>query len=72
MHAFFIYMINLPDKFNSIYKILAEDTSLFFPIHDEKSHQNKLNNDLYKINKKASSGKNNFKNLIVLIKPHSV
>lgn len=51
MPAFFIYMINLPDKFNSIYKILAEDTSLFFPIHDEKSHQNKLNNDLYKINK---------------------
>ena len=45
-----IYQTKLTD-------ILAEDTSLFSSIHDENSHQNKLNNDLHKINKWASSEK---------------
>ena len=54
---FLIYVNNLPDKINCICDILAEDTSLFSSIHDENSHQNKLNNDLHKINKWASSEK---------------
>ena len=47
---FLIYMNNLSDKINSIFKIPAENTSFSSPIHDQHFPRNNLNNDLHKMN----------------------
>ena len=46
---FLIYINDLPDRINSLYKIFADDTSLFSKVYDIHKSASKTNNDLEKI-----------------------
>ena len=47
---FLIYINDLPDGFSSNAKLFADDTSLFFVVHDVHSSASDLNKDLKTIN----------------------
>ena len=49
---FLVYLNDLPNEIESIYKIIADDTSLFSKVKDETC-DTELNNDLNKIGKWA-------------------
>ena len=46
-----VYVNDLADGLSSNEKLFADDTSLFPVTHDVDTSVNKLNNDLYQINK---------------------
>ena len=48
-HFFLIYINDLSVDITSTAKLFADDTSLFFIIHDAKTTTNELNKDLQKI-----------------------
>ena len=50
---FLIYINHLPNGIESIYKIFADDTSLFSKVKDAAFSDTQLNNDLNKISKWA-------------------
>ena len=50
---FLVYINDLADRLSLNAKYFADDTSLFLVIHDVDTSVNKLNNDLYQINKWA-------------------
>ena len=50
---FLIYIDGLSDNWNSNPKLFADDTSLFFVVHDINQSGIKLNDDLGKINNRA-------------------
>ena len=58
---FLIYINDLPKGLSSNAKLFADDTSLFFGIHDSSTTRNELNNDLVKINNWAYQWKMSFK-----------
>ena len=50
---FLIYINDLPNGLNSNAKLFADDTSLFFVVHNIAYSANLLNSDLSKINEWA-------------------
>ena len=50
---FLVYINDLADRLSLNAQYFADDTSLFLVIHDVDTSVNKLNNDLYQINKWA-------------------
>ena len=57
---FLIYINDLPDGINSLWKIFADDTSLFSKVYDMHKSTSKLNDDLEKISYWAYQGKMQF------------
>ena len=55
---FLIYINDLPDGITSIYKIFADDTSLFTKVLNINESTNKLNTDLKKNNHMGLSVEN--------------
>ena len=55
-----VYINDLADGLSSNEKLFADDTSLFSVTHDVDTSANKLNNDLYQINKWAFQWKTRF------------
>ena len=57
---FLVYINNIADGLSPNAKFFANGTSLFSVVHNVETYGNKLNNDLYQINKWTTQWKINF------------